>query len=249
MFPLRDDVPTRTTAYVNYALIAANVVVFILFELPLGDNRLNALFQHIAVVPNHLFPDPNLSFIDSIRHWTLKGQILPIFASMFLHGGWLHLGGNMLYLWIFGDNVEDRVGHVKYVVYYFLCGIIATVFHAYLNADANVPMIGASGAIAGVLGGYIMLYPRARVATLVFIFIFIQVIWLPAIVVLGLWFVMQLFSGLASLGADAALGGGTAWWAHVGGFIAGAALIWILKDPDYVPLERIEVWNQSGRVR
>jgi len=247
MFPLRDDVPTRTTPYVNYALIAANVLVFILFELSLGDDQLQALFQHVAVIPSHLF-NPDLTFMQSVHTWTLRGQILPIFASMFLHGGWLHLIGNMLYLWIFGDNVEDRVGHVKYVVFYLLSGVIATVSHAYLNSVADVPMIGASGAIAGVLGGYIMLYPRARVATLV-IFFFIQIIWLPAIVVLGLWFVMQLFSGLASLGADAALGGGTAWWAHVGGFIAGAALIWILKDPNYVPLERIEVWNQSGRVR
>ncbi|HET7152973.1 MAG TPA: rhomboid family intramembrane serine protease, partial [Candidatus Kapabacteria bacterium] len=128
MFPLRDDVPTRITPYVNYALIAANVVIFILFELPLGDDQLQVLFRHVAVIPSHLF-DPNLSFIDSVRHWTFRGQVIPIFASMFLHGGWLHLGGNMLYLWIFGDNVEDRVGHGKYVLFYLLSGVIATVSH------------------------------------------------------------------------------------------------------------------------
>ena len=202
----------------------------------MGNARLNAFILHTAVIPSHFF-SPNVPALDCIRAWTIRGNIMPVFYSMFLHGGWLHLGGNMLYLYIFGDNVEDRVGHAKYLLFYILVGFAGTILHAYLNADSDLPMIGASGAIAGVMGGYIMMYPRARVATLIFIIFFVQVIWLPATVVLGLWFVMQLFSGVMSLGADAAQTGGTAWWAHVGGFLSGAALIWIFKNPHYSDVE------------
>lgn len=165
----------------------------------------------------------NVAFIPA-RFWNgfLLIDVLTIFISMFLHGGWLHLGGNMLYLWVFGDNVEDRLGHGRYLLFYFLCGIAATLSHAFVNPVSRVPAIGASGAIAGVLGAYILMFPRARVTTLIPIFIFITIRELPAIFLLGVWFVIQLFVGVASLGAAE---GGVAYFAHIGGFAFGMVLV------------------------
>jgi membrane associated rhomboid family serine protease len=142
-----------------------------------------------------------------------------------MHGGWLHLVGNMLYLWIFGDNVEDKLGHIRFLVFYLLCGIAASALHIVLEPTSNVPTIGASGAISGILGAYILMFPRARVLTLIPIFIFIQIAELPAYVILGLWFVLQFFNGMLSLGYANAGMGGVAWWAHIGGFIAGLLLV------------------------
>jgi membrane associated rhomboid family serine protease len=147
-----------------------------------------------------------------------------ILVSMFLHGGWAHLLGNMLYLWIFGDNVEDRLGHLKYLVFYLACGWAATLAHAWANPQSAMPAIGASGAIAGVLGAYLVIFPRARVLTLIPLGFFLRLTELPAVIVLGLWFVLQLFSGVASLGARTAEAGGVAWWAHIGGFAVGLAV-------------------------
>ncbi|OLD59222.1 MAG: hypothetical protein AUI33_16740, partial [Ignavibacteria bacterium 13_1_40CM_2_61_4] len=152
------------------------------------------------------------------------GHARSVLLSMFLHGGWLHLGGNMLYLWIFGDNVEDELGHVRYLLFYLACGWIATLTHAYLNSASNVPSIGASGAIAGVLGAYLLMFPHGRVLALVPFGFFTRITELPALVVLGLWFVLQLFSGVATLGARTAHSAGVAFWAHIGGFVAGVVL-------------------------
>ena len=213
MLPLSDHNPSRTTPVINILLIAANVFMFF-WELSLGPKLEPALFQ-VAFIP--------------ARFWVLPihpVNIIGIFVSMFLHGGWLHLGGNMLYLWIFGDNIEDRLGHFRYLIFYLLCGIIATLAHAVFNPASRMPSIGASGAIAGVLGAYLLLFPRARVTTLIPIFFFITVREIPAIIVLGLWFVLQLFVGVASLGvADTQQTGGVAYFAHIGGFVAGMALI------------------------
>src|SRR5204863_5588398 len=151
----------------------------------------------------------------------LVAVALPFLTSMFLHGGWLHLIGNMWYLWIFGDNVEDRLGHFAYLIFYLLCGLGAGIVHTILNYQTVVPSVGASGAIAGVLGAYVVSYPGAKVLTLIPIFIFVQFIEIPALIVLGLWFVMQFFNGAAALATTSANGGGVAWWAHVGGFIIG----------------------------
>jgi membrane associated rhomboid family serine protease len=150
---------------------------------------------------------------------------LNLFTSMFLHGGFLHLAGNMLYLWIFGDNVEDRLGHTRFLLFYLVCGVAAALFFIWTAPQLRVPLVGASGAIAGVLGAYLLSYPKARIATLIFFGFFIRIIHIPALVVLGLWFVLQIFSGLPSLGAPQQ-SGGTAFFAHVGGFIAGMLLIW-----------------------
>jgi len=212
MLPLKDHNPSRTTPVVNYLLIAVNIVMFF-WEVSLGPHLEQALF--------------NVAFIPA-RLWTGGAYIVPnvitIFVSMFLHGGLLHIGGNMLYLWVFGDNIEDRLGHFKYLIFYVACGFLATLAHAFVNPSSRVPSIGASGAIAGVLGAYILLFPRARVTTLIPIFFFITVRELPAVFLLGVWFVLQFFSGVGSLGPRAETGG-VAYFAHIGGFIAGMALI------------------------
>ena len=216
MLPLSDHNPRRTFPFVTYALIAMNVLAF-LWELSLGAQLQRALVA-IAFIPQRFWIP---------GYW--EHDIITTFASMFLHGGLMHIGSNMLYLWIFGDNIEDRLGHVRYTLFYFLCGIAATLAHAFFNASSTIPAIGASGAIAGVLGAYLILYPHAQVTTLIPIFMFITVRQVPAIIILGLWFVLQLFSGVGSLGVrDAQDLGGVAYFAHIGGFVAGMALIFLL---------------------
>ncbi|HEX6085616.1 MAG TPA: rhomboid family intramembrane serine protease [Thermoanaerobaculia bacterium] len=213
MIPLRDDNPRRTFPIVTYLLVALNVLAFV-WELSLGQNLDRAL-SGIAFIPARYWMPGNWIF-----------DLMTIVASMFLHGGLMHIGSNMLYLWIFGDNVEDRLGHFRYLLFYLLCGFLATLAHAVFSPGSRIPAIGASGAIAGVLGAYLILYPHARVMTLIPIFFFITVRHLPAIFILGFWFILQLFVGVGSLGVrDAQDMGGVAYWAHIGGFVAGMALI------------------------
>ena len=216
MIPLRDHNPRRTVPVVNYVLIALNVVAF-LWELSLGRNLEPALFT-IAFIPARFWIPGNFA-----------ADVMTIVASMFLHGGFMHVGSNMLYLAIFGDNIEDRLGHVRYVVFYFLCGFLATYAHAIFSPSSRIPAIGASGAIAGVLGAYLVLFPRARVTTLIPIVFIITVREIPAVLILGFWFILQLFSGVGSLGVpDAQDMGGVAYFAHIGGFVAGMVLIALL---------------------
>ena len=214
MIPLRDDNPTSTFAFVTVILIALNAVAF-LYELTLPSaEHINAFFADFALTPARLTHAPS-------------GPVyLSVFTSMFLHGGWMHIIGNMLYLWIFGNNIEDSVGHFKFIIFYLLCGIAAVGAQVAASPNSNVPMIGASGAVSGVLGAYLLLFPRARVLVLFPIFIFWRIFYVPAVLLLALWFALQLFSGWATLGAA---GGGVAFWAHVGGFVAGLALIPIFK--------------------
>ena len=213
MIPLRDDNPRRTFPFITYTLVALNILAF-LWELSLGPNLQGALFN-IAFIPARYWLPGNWVF-----------DLLTIVVSMFLHGGLLHIGSNMLYLWIFGDNVEDRLGHGRYLLFYLLCGFAATLAHAAFSPGSRVPAIGASGAIAGVLGAYLILWPHARVMTLIPIFFFITVRELPAVLLLGVWFVLQLFSGVGSLGVtDAQDMGGVAYFAHIGGFVAGLLFI------------------------
>ena len=228
MLPLSDHNPTRTTPFINYLLIGVNVFVFF-WELSLGQYIERELLL-VSFVPARFWAAP-----------FYPPNLIRIFISMFLHGGWLHLGGNMLYLWIFGDNIEDRLGHFKYVIFYLLCGVAATMTHAVLEADSRLPAIGASGAIAGVLGAYALLFPRQRVTTLIPIFFFITVREIPAVLVLGLWFVLQLFVGVASIGASPDATGGVAVFAHIGGFIAGMLLVALMggmRRQAAVPLQR-----------
>src|SRR5436305_5530511 len=214
MLPIKDDAPRSTTPYVNYFLIGLNVFVF-LFEYALSSRELRALVGHFGFLPIQ------------VTRW-LQGEvpadvaIVPVFTSMFLHGGWLHVIFNMWALAIFGDNLEDRLGHFRYLLFYFASGIGADLVHYVFNSTSAVPSVGASGAIAGVMGAYFVLFPSARVLTRVFV----TVIQLPAWLVLGYWFLAQLLSGAATaVSYSNETGGGVAVWAHVGGFITGVILI------------------------
>jgi rhomboid family protein len=215
LIPLRDKNPTRTVPVLNIALIVLNVIVF-LYQLSLGSG-VEELYYRFGVIPHNVSA--------SFAQGSIVAAALPLFSSMFLHGGFLHLGGNMLYLWIFGDNVEDKLGHGRYLVFYLLCGLISALAHVVSDPGSMTPTIGASGAISGVLGAYLLMFPRARVITIIPVFVFLQIAELPAFVVLGFWFIMQFLYGLVSLGSQTVDSGGIAWWAHVGGFAAGLALV------------------------
>ncbi len=215
MIPIRDSVRSQTFPVVNVAIIIVNVLVF-LFELSLNQRQLGGLVYTFGIVPK------NISAAIYSGHITLF-TIIPFIGTMFLHGGWVHLLGNMLFLWVFGDNIEDRLGHARYLVFYLLVGIGASIVQIVINPDASQPLIGASGAIAGILGAYILTFPRAKVVTLVPIFFFFTFIEIPAVIFLVLWFGIQAFNGLASIGAPMA--NTVAWWAHIGGFLSGMVLI------------------------
>lgn len=221
MIPIRDDAPRYTTPYVNYFLIALNVLVFV-FQLTLGPEEQNLFLTEFGVRPAAI-----AAWIAGNHHVTFLGVAVPMLTSMFLHGGWLHLIFNMWALWIFGDNVEDHLGHLPYLAFYLGCGILAALVHTLFNFQSLVPSVGASGAIAGVMGAYFLLYPSARVLTLVpFFFVFLT--WLPAWIILGYWFVVQFLSGAATAISYSNANrnvGGIAVWAHVGGFLAGLLLI------------------------
>ncbi|MCX7983311.1 MAG: rhomboid family intramembrane serine protease [Bacteroidetes bacterium] len=220
MLPIKDINPRRTFPIVNLSIIILNCIVFY-YEIILGP-KLEQFFYIYGLVP--------LNVTTSLARGTfILHDIIPFFTSMFLHGGWMHIIGNMLYLWIFGDNVEDKLGHFVYLIFYLLCGIGAAIFHILVDPFSELPTIGASGAIAGVLGAYMLIFPRARVLTLIPIFIFIQIAEVPAFFLLFMWFILQFFNGVLSLGFNTSGFGGVAWWAHIGGFIVGMLLAMFLK--------------------
>jgi hypothetical protein len=208
--PLKDLNPRRTYPVVNTMLILANVIVF-LYQITLPPHQGNAFVLANATIPNHIR-------LALAGHHDIQAAFLPLFTSMFLHSGFLHIAGNMLFLWIFGDNVEDYFGHFPYLLFYLGCGIGSGLAHIIFNYHSSLPALGASGAISGVMGAYIVLYPRARVLTLVFIF-FIPI---PAFIILGYWFLLQFVAGVSTVGASAT--GGVAWWAHIGGFLMGVVI-------------------------
>src|ERR1700690_3883075 len=224
MIPLRDDQPSFSTPFINYFLIVLNVLVF-LWELSIGLNTraFRAFALEFGVVPTHIIAGPTGN-----PHSPLTPAIFPLFASMFLHASFLHVAGNMLFLWIFGDNVEDYLGHFTYLVFYLLSGLAAGVTHILLNQGSRIPSVGASGAIAGVLGAYFILYPRARVLIWFPPIFFFHV---PAWLMLGYWFVGNFLSGTATAIAETSqTSGGIAFWAHVGGFVAGVVMIRIFGE-------------------
>ncbi|HTM27572.1 MAG TPA: rhomboid family intramembrane serine protease [Vicinamibacterales bacterium] len=212
MFPVSDVIPSRTVPFVTVGLIVVNALVF-LYQLALPDPLLQTFVSHYAVVPAWFW-------------WP------SLFTSQFLHAGWMHVISNMVYLWIFGDNVEDRLGHGLYLLFYLAAGACAAILQIIFTPFSAIPMLGASGAIAGVMGAYFVLYPQSRVLTAVFIVIFFDVIEVPAIFFLGIWFLMQLLSGVGSIGVSNAAGGGTAFWAHIGGFLVGVTVGLILRSRD-----------------
>jgi len=218
MIPLRDNIPSARTPYVNYLLIVACTLAF-LWELSTGP-RLPAFISILGFVPERF-----LLLFSTYGPLALPLMVIPLFTSLFLHGGWLHLLGNMWFLYIFGDNVEDFLGHRRYLLFYLVCGVGANLIFLLFSPHTLSPLVGASGAIAGVMGAYFILFPGARVLTLVPIFLFITVLELPAYFFLGFWFIMQfLFGAFASASPEAAAGG-VAWWAHVGGFLVGVLLL------------------------
>jgi len=223
MLPIKDDQPRYSTPYVNSFLIGINILIFFFqWTQMISDPRGAALFERqFAEVPGHL-----AAFLSGSPRYTLPQVVIPFFTSMFLHASWTHVLGNMWFLWIFGDNVEDYLGHFKYLVFYLLAGLLAMSTQVAIYPHSNVPTVGASGAIAGVLGAYFLLYPRARVLTWFFVF----VLYLPAWVVLGEWFVLQFVSGAATLSAAQGDMGGVAFWAHIGGFISGMAMIKLFPE-------------------
>ncbi|MEB3221215.1 MAG: rhomboid family intramembrane serine protease [Candidatus Sericytochromatia bacterium] len=216
MLPLRDENPRRTTPWVTYGLLAANVLAFA-YQLTLPQAALASHLATWGLVPGEL-----MAALQHPAGSTVLLEMAAVVTSMFLHGGWMHIGGNMLFLHIFGDNIEDEFGHLRYALFYLACGVAAGLAQVATAPGSEVPVVGASGAISGVLGAYMVLHPTARVVTLLFLGFFITHLRVPAFVFLGLWFALQSFNGLASLGAPDA-GGGVAWFAHVGGFVAGIA--------------------------
>jgi membrane associated rhomboid family serine protease len=215
MIPLRDEIRTGRVPFITIGLIAINVLVFLHERALPTPFHVHAFIAHYAMVPAEVVYAPSA---DAYQR---------ILTSMFLHGGWMHIIGNMLFLWIFGDNVEDSVGHIRFVFFYLTCGVAAAAAQIFTQPSSLVPMIGASGAISGVLGAYLLLFPRAKVLVLVPIWIFIRFLEVPAWILLILWFAIQLLSGWGTLSASS--GAGVAFWAHVGGFIAGLLLIPLFK--------------------
>ena len=208
MIPLRDTQPSHSPPFVTATVIALNILVF-LYQVSLDQFTGNHFIEKYALVPDRL-------------------QLSDVVTSMFLHGGWMHLIGNMWFLWIYGDNVEDVLGHGKYLMFYLLCGVAAAVVHMTMNPYSRVPTVGASGAIAGVMGAYLIKFPHSRILTLVPIFVFFTTMELPALVILAYWFILQIFAGIGSIGYSNVSRGGVAWWAHAGGFLAGMLLIYVL---------------------
>lgn len=212
MIPIRDEIPTRRIPVVNYALIAVNILVFVIMWLS-GASQESSLYRY-AMVPADFAKGVDL------------GDVISIFTSMFMHAGFAHIAGNMLYLWIFGDNIEDYLGHLRYLVFYLVGGAVASLAHILTNPTSQTPTVGASGAIAAVLGAYLVLFPRSRIATFIPIGFFMRLTMVPAIIVLGFWFVLQLFSGVMSIGGPEV--GGVAYWAHIGGFVVGVVMAKLL---------------------
>ena len=209
MIPLRDTQPSYTFPFVTVSIIVLNVLAF-LYEFSLDPYELNFFIAHYGVIPTRF-------------------QWMDVLTSIFLHGGWMHLIGNMWFLWIYGDNVEDILGHAQYLIFYLLCGLAATMVHVVFNFDSRVPTIGASGAIAGVMGAYVVKFPHSRITTLVPVFVFLTTMEIPAYFILLYWFVIQFFSGIGSVGHSHLSQGGVAWFAHIGGFLAGVVLILVMR--------------------
>ncbi len=235
MIPLRDSIPSRRYPIVNTGLIALNVLVFLFEFIVLSSDPLQQLIFTWGLVPSEFWQGGDL------RLW------ITLFTSMFLHGGWWHLISNMLALYIFGDNVEDRIGHVGYLFFYLVSGLVASGAHLVAYSESTIPTVGASGAIAGVLGAYLVLFPQARVLTLVPIFYFLRLIEIPALIYLGFWFISQLFNGIFALtAADVFQSGGVAWWAHIGGFVFGLLVIRLIASrPKTEVVGRYHPWQDD----
>lgn len=252
MFPYRDDNPTLRTPVITYALIAANAAAWLLVQGLGAQGPLVKSICELGLIPGEFLgriPPGTMVPLGRDVACTIQAQgaIWTPLTSMFLHGSWFHLIGNMWFLWLFGNNVEDSMGRFRYVAFYLLCGLAAALTQTFLSPNSAIPMVGASGAIGGVMGAYIVLYPRVQIHMLIFLFVFVTRIVVPAVWMLGYWFLLQLIGGWGSLGME---GGGTAFWAHVGGFAAGAVFVTVFRDPELVAEHRAHLRNWTrGRFR
>lgn len=248
MLPISDDNPHFLTPYTTLGLIGLNVLAWVFLQGMGMEPALSGSMCRFALVPGELLGvlQPGSSFavgpatacqIGSSPAW------YTLLTSMFMHGGWVHLLGNMWFLWIFGNNVEDAMGHVRFAVFYLLCGLVAAALELFLTNNPAVPMVGASGAIGGVMGAYILLYPRVQVHMLIFLGFFVTTIAVPAIYMLGYWFILQLLGGFTSVTGQ---GGGVAFWAHIGGFVAGALLIFVFRNPRLLARHPYAGWNVTS---
>jgi membrane associated rhomboid family serine protease len=228
-----------------YGLMALNVLAFG-YQLLLG-RELQSFIETYGVVPAVYFHSAYRAAAGTVHAFTMADRLVPLLTSMFLHGGLLHIGGNLLYLYIFGDNVEDRMGHFRFLAFYVLCGVGGSLAHVVANPESTVPSIGASGAIAGVLGAYLVLYPRARVVALLPIFVFVQLVRVPAMIFLVFWILQQFLMGAMTMGMNTAQSGGVAWWAHIGGFGLGAALVFLFRRPERISRDRDLWWTAQLR--
>ena len=247
MFPIRDDNPQILVPYATISIIVVNVLVWIFIQ-GLGSNpALVGSICRLGLIPAEVLgsvPVGTQVQLGPTTYCELGGisSWPTVFTSMFMHGGWLHIIGNMWFLWIFGDNVEDAMGSLRFFVFYVLCGVAAAALQIATNVESTVPMVGASGAIGGVMGAYVLLYPRVRVHLLIFLGFFVTTIAVPAVFMLGYWFLLQLLGGFSSTGAT----GGVAFWAHVGGFAAGAALILLFRNPRLLRRHPFHGWNRRS---
>lgn len=247
MFPLRDDNPHFLTPYITYVIIGLNCLAWFFLQGMGGDPALANSICLFGLTPGELLntlpagtqvqlgPQTYCQMTESHSAYTLL-------TSMFMHGGWMHIIGNMWFMWVFGNNVEDSMGHLRFALFYLLCGLVAALLQIVSNPDSHIPMVGASGAIGGVMGAYIVLYPRVHVHMLIFLGFFVTTIAVPALFMLGYWFLIQLIGGYGSLGRE---GGGTAFWAHIGGFVAGAVLVFLFRKPELVNRHPYHGWKQK----
>jgi membrane associated rhomboid family serine protease len=256
MFPYKDENPHFHPPLVTYALVGLNVAAWVLVQGLGSEPSLSRSVCQLGLIPGELLGKVPVGTQVPLGPYTSCVIAAPspytALTSMFLHGGWFHLLGNMLFLWVFGDNVEDSMGHFRFVVFYLLSGLAAAGLQVALQPGSAVPMVGASGAISGVMGAYIILYPKVRIRVLIFLGIFITTIVVPAYIMLGYWFILQLLGGVPTIGREGG-GGGVAFWAHIGGFVAGAVLIPVFKDRARVAKHRAGIASlarqQMGRRR
>ncbi len=231
MIPVKDDNPTSRFPFITILILLINVAVFV-YQWTLGSD-VHAFMVRFGAVPWEIVHFREYSGFPSAYQSELP-SIFTIISAMFIHGGILHLLGNMIYLWVFGDNIESVLGYGRFLIFYLICGSVAALTHVVLHADSFVPMVGASGAISGILGAYLVRFPRTRVHVLIFLFIFIRIVRVPSIVLLGFWFIMQVFSGFVGEGVQS----GVAWFAHIGGFIAGMLLIVFFPNKERVKIRQ-----------
>lgn len=241
MIPIKDDNPQINVPYGTYIIIIINIFTWVFIQNFGSGENLNYSICKYGLIPNSLFSDFKSSICENLN----LGNYFNIISSMYMHGGWMHIIGNLLFLWVFGGNVEDSMGALRYVAFYTLCGICAALTQVYINTDSIIPMVGASGAIGGIMGAYLFLYPKVKVHILIPIFIFFPIIKVPAFFMLGYWIFLQFLEGIPSIGSGS---GGVAFWAHIGGYISGLVLVYFFKDDELLINHKFYGWSKTRNI-